>query len=94
LQNQREYSILQTENFGKIVQMEVGAMMVGKIVNHNLKKFKRGIEKGYFLFGGSTVVLMIKEGIVEIDSDIIGNSRNSIETKVRALETIGRRIVK
>lgn len=93
-ENQREYSILQTENFGKIVQMEVGAMMVGKIVNHNLKKFKRGMEKGYFLFGGSTVVLMIKEGIVEIDSDIIGNSRNSIETKVRALETIGRRIVK
>lgn len=93
-ENQREYSVLQTENFDKIVQMEVGAMMVGKIVNHNLRKFKRGIEKGYFLFGGSTVVLMFKEGIVEIDSDIIGNSRNCIETKVKALETIGRRIVK
>jgi len=91
-ENQREYSVLNTKNFGQIVQMEVGALMVGKIVNHNYKTFKRGDEKGYFLFGGSTVIILVKDGIVEIDNDILGNSRNSIETKIKALETIGKKI--
>ena len=66
-ENQREYSVIKTKNFGEIIQMEVGALMVGKIVNHNLERFTRGEEKGYFLFGGSTVVVFIKENIVKIE---------------------------
>jgi phosphatidylserine decarboxylase len=65
--------------------------MVGKIVNHNVKKFNRALEKGYFLFGGSTIVMLFKEGMIEIDEDILSNSEKGIETKVKALETIGRR---
>ncbi len=82
-ENQREYQILETKNFGKIVQMEVGALMVGKIVNHNLETFKRGEEKGYFLFGGSTIVIIVKKGILSIDEDIMKNSLDKIETKVK-----------
>lgn len=41
--------------------MEVGALMVGKIVNHDITKFKKGDEKGYFLFGGSTVVIIVEK---------------------------------
>ena len=91
-ENQREYSVLSTKNFGEIVQMEVGALMVGKIVNHNLEKFKRGDEKGYFLFGGSTVVVLIKENVVKIDEDIINNSKKGLETKVKLGEVIGKRV--
>ena len=91
-ENQREYSILSTKNFGNVIQMEVGALMVGKIVNHDIKKFNRGQEKGYFLFGGSTVILLLKENIVKIDEDIIKNSLNGIETKVKLGEVIGKRI--
>ena len=91
-QNQREYSILETKNFGTIIQMEVGAMMVGKIKNHNKAEFVRGEEKGYFLFGGSTVVILLKENIVEIDKDIIKNSENDIETRVLQGETVGKKI--
>lgn len=90
-ENQREYSILDTKNFGKVIQMEVGALMVGKIVNHDITEFNRGDEKGYFLFGGSTVVLLFKENIVDIDEDIIYNSNNGIETKVKLGEVIGQR---
>ena len=90
-ENQREYSVLRTDNFGDVIQMEIGALMVGKIVNHNVKKFNRALEKGYFLFGGSTIVMMFKEGMIEIDEDILSNSEKGIETKVKALETIGRR---
>ena len=90
-ENQREYSILKTENFGTVIQMEVGALMVGKIVNHDIKTFVRGQEKGYFLFGGSTVVLLFKENIVDIDEDILKNSKIGIETKVKLGEVIGKR---
>ena len=90
-ENQREYSLLDTENFGEVIQMEVGALMVGKIVNHDIKTFVRGQEKGYFLFGGSTVVLLLKKDVVEIDSDIVLNSKLGIETKVKLGEVIGRR---
>ncbi len=87
-ENQREYEVLNTENFGSIIQMEIGAMMVGKIVNHGLKEFKRGEEKGYFLFGGSTIVIIVKEGVLKIDDDIIKNSEKGIETKVKQGEKI------
>ncbi len=90
-QNQREFSILKTKNFDNVIQMEVGAMLVGKIKNHDIKEFKRGDEKGYFLFGGSTVVVLFKENVVKIDKDIVNNSKKDIETKVKLGETIGKR---
>ena len=62
--------------------------MVGKITNHHKKEFSRGEEKGYFEFGGSTVVLFIKD-IVDIDQDIINNSAEYNETKVLLGERIG-----
>ena len=93
-ENQREYSILETKNFGQVIQMEVGALMVGKIVNHDIKKFKRGDEKGYFLFGGSTVVLFFKENEIVIDEDILYNSEKGIETKVKLGEVIGKKVIK
>lgn len=89
-ENSREYTVLCTEEFGKLVQMEVGALLVGKIVNHHGKaEIARGEEKGYFQFGGSTVVLLVKEGMVAIDEDILKNSDAGIETVVRMGEKIG-----
>ncbi len=90
-ENQREYEQLETKNFGKIIQMEVGALMVGRIVNHKVKTFKRGEEKGYFLFGGSTIVIIVKDGVLTIDKDILNNSKNNIETKVKQGNRIAKR---
>ena len=77
-ENTREYCLLKTEQFGTIAMMEVGAMMVGKITN--LKpgpcEVKKGEEKGYFEFGGSTIVLLLQHGKVRLDSDLIENSEN------------------
>ena len=89
-ENAREYSILHTEAFGDVVMMEVGALLVGKIVNHHGKtSVKRGQEKGYFQFGGSTVVLLIQPDRVKIDADILENSLSNVETIVRMGEKIG-----
>ena len=91
-QNAREVTVLQTENFGKAIQIEVGAMMVGRIVNHPKEEFLRAEEKGYFAFGGSTVVLILKEGAVELDPVFFENTANGLETRVLCGETIGKKL--
>ena len=91
-ENAREYCVLHTDSFGDLVMMEVGALLVGKIVNHPGKTHvTRGEEKGYFQFGGSTVVLLVKAGQAVIDPDILENSREGIETVVKLGERIGRK---
>ena len=77
--NTREYTILNTNNFGKVIQVEVGALGVGRIVNnHEVHTYKKGEEKGYFEFGGSTIVLLFKKNTIELDRDIIENSKDNI----------------
>ena len=89
-ENTREYSILHSKHFEDIIMMEVGALLVGKIVNlHEEAKILRGQEKGYFQFGGSTVVILTKANVVKVDDDILENSRENIETIVKYGEKIG-----
>jgi phosphatidylserine decarboxylase len=71
-----------------MIQIEVGAMLVGRIKNANKTTFKKGEEKGYFDFGGSTVVLLVNKDI-KIDDDILAQSAKGIETKVSYGERIG-----
>lgn len=88
--NTREWTILKTNNFDNIIQVEVGAILVGKIVNDKkISNFHKGDEKGYFEFGGSTILLFIKNNIVDFDEDILDNSQNDIETIVKYGERIG-----
>ena len=62
VENCREYTTLHTKEFGDILQMEVGALLVGKIVNYMQEgNFSKGDEKGMFLYGGSTIILLIEK---------------------------------
>lgn len=88
--NTREYSLLESEHFGTILMMEVGALLVGKIENRPLTEcVYRGQEKGNFAFGGSTIVLMTQKNCVIPDDDIKMRSQKGIETKVQMGEKIG-----
>ena len=90
VQNSREYTVIQSPVFGKIVQMEVGAMLVGRIVNHEGEcTCVRGTEKGFFEYGGSTIILLVKDGVLSVRKDIEENSRNGIETPVQMGQCIG-----
>lgn len=89
-QNSREYAVLMTENFGKVVQMEVGALFIGRITNDLTKtNFKRGEEKGYFEFGGSTIVMLFQENKIKIDDVIFKNTKQNNETVVKLGTVIG-----
>ena len=84
--NSREYSLLRTRHFGEAVQMEVGALMVGRIVNlHQSHSFFRGEEKGRFEFGGSTIVLLLEKNAAVLDPAFAGEQ----ETSVRCGQRIG-----
>ncbi len=88
--NTRTVTMLTTAHFGHVLQIEVGAMLVGKIVNHpHGEHVARGIEKGYFEFGGSTIVLVLERNAAEIDPQIRKNSENGAETIVKYGSRIG-----
>lgn len=90
-QNKRECSIFHSNNFGKILYVEIGATCVGSIIQTYTpnKKVLKGMEKGYFKFGGSTIVLFLEHNKVSIDEDIIKQSKLGFETKVLMGEKIG-----
>lgn len=89
-ENTREYSLLKSEHFRTILMMEVGALLVGKIKNlHEAARVERGQEKGWFEFGGSTVVLLFQKNAVKLEERLLENTRNGYETIVKMGEKIG-----
>ena len=87
-ENSRNITYLECENLGNVCYIEVGAMMVGKIVNKDVKSFKKAEEKGHFEFGGSTVILLLEKKI-KINNIIMNNTKNDIETIVKLGNNIG-----
>ena len=87
--NCREITVMKTDNFGEVVQVEVGATLVGCIKNHNEScVFEKLQEKGHFEYGGSTILLFMKNHVA-LDEDIDALSKRNIEVKVRIGERIG-----
>lgn len=89
-ENTRTYCYLESPVFGKMLMMEVGALMVGKICNYEENcQVVRGAEKGHFDFGGSTIILCLPKESAVIDADISANSAAGFETRVKYGEKIG-----
>ena len=88
--NCREYTLLHTDHFGDVIQMGVGAMLVGKIKNHHgATSFARGDEKGMFLYGGSTIVVLLEKDRVNLDPRYFEATERDEEIDVRMGERLG-----
>lgn len=88
--NKREYTIISNPLFGDVIMAEVGATMVGSIKQtFNRSIATKGKEKGYFKFGGSTVVLLFEKNKIQIDNDLLNNTAKGHETTVKMGEKIG-----
>ena len=84
-------SFLDTSNFGRIALIEVGAMLVGRITQtFNPGPVRRGQEKGFFSFGGSTMIMLLEPGKVIFADDLLEASTLGIETLV----TFGSRLAR
>lgn len=89
-ENTRECTCIKTNDMGLVTYVEVGALLVGKIKNIiTTGKIKKGEEKGYFEYGGSTIVLLFEKDKITLDEEIINNSLNGFETYVKYGEKIG-----
>jgi phosphatidylserine decarboxylase len=90
--NVRDVSVLSCEKMGHFLMIEVGALYVGRMIWTSPdpgRKFK-GEEKGYFGLGGSTIVIVLRKGVLEFDQDILQMAANSIPSRVRVGERIGK----
>ncbi len=94
IENAREYSVIDSESFGRTVQMEVGAMLVGRIVNDSpeARRVMRGTEKGHFEYGGSTIILLLPKDRVELREDLYDTLNQNIEIPVVMGEVVGGRL--
>lgn len=90
-ENVRKIVPIDSPQFGRVMVVCVGAMMVGsiKITVKEGEDVKRGQELGYFAFGGSTIVVLFERGTVEWDEDLVINGRACLETLVRVGMGIG-----
>ncbi len=91
IENSRQYTVIDTKSFGRCVQMEVGAMLVGRIVNDEPESVTvtRGEEKGHFEYGGSTIIVLVPEGKVRINEQILSATDKGEETPVKLGQAVG-----
>lgn len=90
LENKREFCLIKNQQLGDVLFMDVGATMTGSIIQTYTPntEIKKGDEKGYFAFGGSTVVLLFEPYKIEFSNDLIENTLNGYETYIKMGETI------
>lgn len=90
-ENKRSICTLQTENFGEVLFIEVGATCVGSIhqtYQPGIRQAK-GAEKGYFSFGGSSLLLLFAPGAIRFDRDLLDASRQRIEIRCLMGQSMG-----
>jgi phosphatidylserine decarboxylase len=90
--NKRCITQLQTESFGKVLLLEIGATCVGSICqtftpNTNVLK---GAEKGYFKFGGSSTITIFEPGRICFDQDLVDQSLQHREVYAHMGDHFGR----
>jgi len=88
--NKRTLTEIKTEEFGDVIYSDIGATMVGSIFqtfieNSNVVK---GDEKGYFKFGGSSIILFFEKNKITFSKSILKNSNEGFETAIKMGEFI------
>jgi len=94
-QNKRTLTSLHTKNFGTVLFIDVGATCVGGI--HQTfapgMSYAKGDEKGYFSFGGSSLVLLFEPGTIQFDQDLLDASQRKIEIRGLLGQSMGRSLI-
>ncbi|KAG0087816.1 hypothetical protein BGZ93_006767 [Podila epicladia] len=90
-ENKRVVSTIESQEFGTVAFVAIGAMMVGSIVltTQGGQNVERMDEHGYFAFGGSTIVILFEPHSIKFDEDLIQSSKEQIEMLVKVGMRIG-----
>lgn len=90
-ENERQVAVIENRELGRYLYAEIGAFGVGRIVqSYRGEQAGKGDEKGYFQYGGSTVVLVFQPGRCQFAADLIAHSAAGWETFLKAGEELGR----
>jgi phosphatidylserine decarboxylase len=91
--NRRVLTELRTGDLGTVLLIEIGATNVGSIVQTFTagREVRRGDEKGYFAFGGSSTMTLFEPGAVELAEDLREHSAQQVELFARMGSAMGRR---
>jgi len=89
-QNKREIMTVATKEVGTVAIIDVGATLTGSILQtyKSNAQVNKGSEKGYFAFGGSTVVLLFEPNQIQFAQDLIDNTKKGLETSIKMGEQI------
>ncbi|MCZ6893409.1 MAG: phosphatidylserine decarboxylase [Gammaproteobacteria bacterium] len=91
-ENHRMLTLFDSNHFGQIAMVEIGAFTVGSIQQRYRPgaHVGKGEHKGFFELGGSTVVLLFEPGRIELDRDLVVNTCSGLETFVSMGKRVGR----
>lgn len=83
--NKRAITRLDTERFGQVLLLEIGATCVGSIRQsfEANRPVLKGQEKGWFEFGGSSTITLFEPGRVQLADDLIAQTRQCRELYAR-----------
>jgi phosphatidylserine decarboxylase len=89
--NKRKVTEFVSDHFGRVAYVEIGGFAVASIMQtYAPGRVGRGQEKGYFQYGGSTIVLLFEPGTIVFDGDLLRDSANGLEVHVKVGSGIGR----
>ncbi|MEP3479537.1 MAG: phosphatidylserine decarboxylase [Fuerstiella sp.] len=91
--NKRCVTQLETEQFGTVLVLEIGATCVGGICQTYAPGdvVAKGAEKGYFRFGGSSTITVFEPGRIKFDDDLVENSGKQVELYARMGDRMGKK---
>ena len=92
--NKRNLTLIQSESWGQVAMLEVGATGVGLIEETYVPEefAARGAEKGYFAFGGSTVMCFFEPGRIRLAPDLLKKTGEGIEVFARQGDMMGKSV--
>lgn len=90
-ENKRMVTFIESEGFGKVAYIDVGATFVGSI-HQTFKPHvyqEKGSEKGYFEFGGSSLILLFEKGKIRFSEDLLQASQKGLEIRCLMGQVMG-----
>lgn len=90
-ENKRSICRIDSEQFGTVLFLEIGATCVGGFENTYApnKSVAKGDEKGYFKFGGSSTITLFEPGRIHLDRDLIENTSKYRELYAKMGDRMG-----
>jgi phosphatidylserine decarboxylase len=90
-ENKRMVTLVESPQFGRVAVCEIGATMVGSILQTFVpgRAVAKGEEKGLFKFGGSCVVTVFQKDRIKLDTDLVTHSAEGLEVYAKMGDRLG-----